>query len=201
MPYNDAIFVKQPGLGGSVAWHQDGVTHWDSPEWDEGIHGFNFQVQLYRTTPANALWVVPGTHKTGRVDIEAKVAANGGLDTLPDAVPLLCEPGDVTVVNRQCLHGFVCECVGRSSGVDDVRVPPAPVGARGGGQADVEGRRSRLEGRPDLRRATDLRALSGHRGWRSTPAGSTSPTRPPFRYEPFAGLEDDFRWTTTPSSG
>ena len=24
---NDAIFVKQPGLGGSVSWHQDGVTH------------------------------------------------------------------------------------------------------------------------------------------------------------------------------
>ena len=36
VPYNDAIFVKQPGLGGSVAWHQDGVTHWDSPDWDEG---------------------------------------------------------------------------------------------------------------------------------------------------------------------
>ena len=47
VPFNDAIFVKQPGLGGSVAWHQDGVTHWNAPDWDEGIHGFNFQVQLY----------------------------------------------------------------------------------------------------------------------------------------------------------
>ena len=28
VPYNDAIFVKLPGLGGSVSWHQDGVTHW-----------------------------------------------------------------------------------------------------------------------------------------------------------------------------
>ena len=62
VPYNDAIFVKMPGLGGSVAWHQDGITHWDNPAWDEGIHGFNFQVQLYETTAANALWVVPGTH-------------------------------------------------------------------------------------------------------------------------------------------
>ena len=43
-PFNDAIFLKQPGLGGSVAWHQDGLTHWDAPNWDEGIHGFNFQV-------------------------------------------------------------------------------------------------------------------------------------------------------------
>ena len=31
---------KQPGLGGSVAWHQDGVTHWDSVDWDEGYPWF-----------------------------------------------------------------------------------------------------------------------------------------------------------------
>ena len=37
VPYNDAIFVKQPGLGASVSWHQDGVTHWDSPNWDSGM--------------------------------------------------------------------------------------------------------------------------------------------------------------------
>src|SRR3546814_3768393 len=59
VPFNDVIFVKQPGLGGSVAWHQDGVTHWNAPDWDEGIHGFNFQVQIYPTTPGNALWVMP----------------------------------------------------------------------------------------------------------------------------------------------
>ena len=104
VPYNDAIFVKQPGLGGSVAWHQDGVTHWDSPDWDEGIHGVNFQAQLNRTTAESCLWVVPGTHKLGRVDIRAMVEANGGSDRLPDAVPLYCEPGDVTIVNRQTLH-------------------------------------------------------------------------------------------------
>ena len=104
VPYNDAIFVKQPGLGGSVAWHQDGVTHWDSPDWDEGIHGVNFQAQLNRTTPMSCLWVVPGTHKLGRVDIKAMVKANGGSDQLPDAIPLYCEPGDVTIVNRQTLH-------------------------------------------------------------------------------------------------
>ena len=82
MPYNDAIFVKQPGLGGSVSWHQDGLTHWDHPEWDEGIHGFNFQVQLFPTTPSNALWIVPGSHKKGRADIKGIVAANGGDDRI-----------------------------------------------------------------------------------------------------------------------
>jgi len=105
VPFNDVIFVKQPGLGGSVAWHQDGVTHWGSPDWDEGVHGFNFQVQLYPTTAANALWVVPGTHKQGRVDIRQRVQENGGTDRLPGALPLVCKAGDVTIVNRQTLHG------------------------------------------------------------------------------------------------
>ncbi len=105
VPYNDATFVKQPGLGGSVSWHQDGVTHWDNPHWDAGIHGFNFQVQLYDTSPRSCLWVVPGTHKEGKIDIKARVAENGGSEQLADAVPLFCQAGDVTIVNRQALHG------------------------------------------------------------------------------------------------
>ena len=105
VPYNDAIFVKQPGLGGSVAWHQDGVTHWESEDWDEGIHGFNFQVQLYETTPANSLWVIPGSHKDGKADIKGMIEENSGSIQLPGAVPLICAPGDVTIVNRQMVHG------------------------------------------------------------------------------------------------
>ena len=105
VPFNDAIFVKQPGLGGSVAWHQDGVTHWNAPDWDEGIHGFNFQVQLYPATVGNCLWVIPGSHKLGKADIKAMVRANGGSEQLPGAVPLVCAAGDVTMVNRQMVHG------------------------------------------------------------------------------------------------
>ena len=104
VPYNDAIFVKLPGLGGSVSWHQDGVTHWDSPQWDQGIHGFNFQVQLYDTSARSCLWVVPGTHKDGKLDIKKLVAQNQGSEFLPDAVPLFAKAGDVTIVNRQALH-------------------------------------------------------------------------------------------------
>ncbi len=103
VPYNDAIFVKQPGVGGSVAWHQDGVTHWDSPNWDQGIHGFNFQVQLYDTSAQSCLWVVPGTHKLGKLEIKQIVSENGS-EKLPDAVPLHARAGDVTIVNRQALH-------------------------------------------------------------------------------------------------
>ncbi len=105
VPYNDAIFVKKPGLGASVGWHQDGATHWDSPDWHPDIHGFNFQVQLYPTTAANSLWVVPGSHRHGRADITGLVAANGGSDRLPDAVPMVCGAGDVTIANRQIVHG------------------------------------------------------------------------------------------------
>jgi hypothetical protein len=104
VPFNEAIFLKEPGRGASVAWHQDGVTHWNSPDWDQGSHGFNFMAQLYGCTPANGVWVVPGSHKSGKIDIKAVVAA-AGTERLPDAVPIVCAPGDVAITNRQSLHG------------------------------------------------------------------------------------------------
>ncbi len=104
VPFTDALFIKEPGKGASVAWHQDGVTHWDSPEWDEGIHGFNMMLQLYGCTAANGVWVVPGSHKHGRADIRALCEAAGS-ERLPDAVPIIANPGDMAVTNRQALHG------------------------------------------------------------------------------------------------
>ena len=104
VPYTDALFIKEPGRGASVSWHQDGTTLWDSPDWDEGSHGFNMMVQLYGSTPANGVWTVPGTHKLGKVDIKALVA-EAGTQRLPDAVPIVCKPGDVAINNRQALHG------------------------------------------------------------------------------------------------
>ena len=104
MPFNEAVWIKHPGLGGPVAWHQDGWTHWDSADLDSGSHGFNYMAQLYGCTAANGLWVVPGSHRRGKVDIKAMVAAAGS-DRLPDAVPIICAPGDVAITNRQALHG------------------------------------------------------------------------------------------------
>jgi ectoine hydroxylase-related dioxygenase (phytanoyl-CoA dioxygenase family) len=103
-PFNEGLWMKEPGLGASVAWHQDGWTHWESPDFDEGSHGFNFMGQLYGCTPANGLWVVPGSHRRGKADIKAWVAA-AGTERLPDAVPLVCKPGDVAITNRQAVHG------------------------------------------------------------------------------------------------
>ena len=69
-----------------------------------GSHGFNFMGQLYGCTAANGVWVVPGSHKRGRLDIRTLVDAAGS-ERLSDAVPIIAEPGDVAITNRQALHG------------------------------------------------------------------------------------------------
>ena len=104
VPFNEALFLKEPGRGASVAWHQDGVTHWDSPDWDEGSHGFNFMAQLYGCTAANGVWVLPGSHKLGKLDIGSLIDETGS-DRIRGAVPILCGPGDVAITNRQVVHG------------------------------------------------------------------------------------------------
>lgn len=103
-PFNEVLFIKDAGLGAAVSWHQDGDTHWDNPDFDEGIHGFNFMAQVYGSTPVNGVWVVPGTHKLGKLDITEMVKASGS-ERLKDAVPIVCEPGDVVMCNRQLVHG------------------------------------------------------------------------------------------------
>ncbi len=103
-PFSETIIIKKPGEGGSFAWHQDGTTHWNSPAWHQDIHGVNFMVQFYRCTAANGVWFVPGSHALGKADIKKLVDAAGG-NRLPDAVPLICNPGDVAVSNRQIVHG------------------------------------------------------------------------------------------------
>ena len=184
-PFNDAIFIKQPGLGGSVAWHQDGLTHWNSPQWDEGIHGFNFQVQLYPSTPGNCLWVVPGTHKLGKVDIKSMVDANGS-ERLGDAVPLFCDAGDVTMVNRQALH---CSFANTSA---DQRVSltfgfhrrKSVLGAHGvlGSNKAVVYDEQRVHDRSSVI-AVAIDARAQH-----------FPDEERYVYQPFAGREDEFRW-------
>ena len=104
VPFNEVVFLKEPGLGVSVAWHQDGTTHWDAPDWDMGTHGFNFMAQIYGSTPANGVWVVPGSHRHGKADI-AGMVADSGSERIASAVPMVCESGDVVISNRQLVHG------------------------------------------------------------------------------------------------
>ncbi|MCB1749460.1 MAG: phytanoyl-CoA dioxygenase family protein [Gammaproteobacteria bacterium] len=185
-PFNEGVWIKNPGQGASVAWHQDGVTHWDSPELDGGTHGFNFMAQLYGCTPANGVWVVPGSHEWGKVDIKALVAAAGS-DRLPDAVPMVCAPGDVAICNRQAVHGSFANTS------RDTRVTinfgfhrrRSVLGVVAGGvhnavatyTAERIHERSRL-----IAYAIDARR-------------QRYPHETPHAYAPFAGAEDAYRWS------
>jgi len=104
VPFTEGLFIKEAGVGAAVSWHQDGDTHWDHPDFDENIHGFNFMGQVYGSTAVNGVWVIPGSHKVGRADI-AKMVKDAGSERLPDAVPIICNPGDVVINSRQIIHG------------------------------------------------------------------------------------------------
>ncbi|MEM7465927.1 MAG: phytanoyl-CoA dioxygenase family protein [Pseudomonadota bacterium] len=184
-PFNEALFIKQPGIGASVAWHQDGITHWNSPEFDQGTHGFNFMAQLYGCNAQNGLWVVPGTHKHGKVDIKTLVA-EGGSDRLPNAVPMICSAGDVGICNRQTLHGSFANTS------NETRITinfgfhrrKSVLGVTAGG---VHNARATYD---EARIATRARLI----GYAIDARRQRFPEETPFQYKPFAGSEDDYRW-------
>ena len=185
-PFNEAVWIKQPGLGGSVAWHQDGWTHWNNPELDDHTHGFNFMAQLYGCDATNGLWVVPGSNRLGKLSIKSMVAAAGS-DRLPDAVPLICNPGDVAITSRQAVHGSFANTS------SNVRVTlnfgfhrrSSVLGIRSGGvhnpvseyNEEYIFERSKL-----IAWAIDARSQHFHDEDR-------------YVYEPFVGLEEDFVWS------
>jgi len=191
-PFNEAVWIKHPHLGGSVAWHQDGWTHWDSPDLDDGSHGFNYMAQLYGCDAANGLWVVPGSHRIGKADIRAMAEAAGS-DRLPDAVPLICGPGDVAITNRQAIHGSFANTS------PNVRVTinfgfhrrKFVLGVEGGGihnpitvyDQDYIENRSRL-----IMYAIDARR-------------QRFPDETPYVYAPLADRTSQYRWTPAAKAG
>lgn len=187
-PFNEAIFIKKPGEGASVAWHQDGVTHWNSPEWNPDIHGFNFMAQLYGCTAANAVWIVPGSHQLGRIDIAARVAAVGS-ERLEDAVPLICKPGEVAITNRQCLHGSFANTSA------DWRVTinfgfhrrASVLGVQGGG----------LHNAPAVYDAERIRKRARMIGYAISARHQRFPDETPFMYQPHVQSGEQFEWDST----
>ena len=132
-PFNEGIWIKHPKLGGSVAWHQDGTTHWESTEFHQGSHGFNFMAQLYGCNSTNGLWIVPGSH-LDQADIKGWCEAAGS-DRLPNAVPMLCKAGDVGITNRQAVHGSFANTSEESRVTINFGFHPraSVIGARGNG--------------------------------------------------------------------
>ena len=125
-PFTESVIVKRAGLGPSVAWHHDGTTHWDSPDLDEGTHGFNFMAQLYGSTAENGVWLLPGSHKRGKFDIKAMVeeewlrpAARGCADGLRARRRLHVEPAGPARFVRQHLAG--------PENHDQFRLSPPPL--------------------------------------------------------------------------
>lgn len=185
VPFNEALFIKAPGLGASVAWHRDGVTHWDSPDWDQGTHGFNFMGQLYGCTAANGVWVVPGSHKLRKVDIRAMVA-RAGSDRLPDAVPMICTPGDVAITNRQAVHGSFANTskdwrVTVNMGFHRRR---SVLGVKGGG----------VHNAPAVYDAERIRRRARVIGYAIDARRRRFPGETPFVYRPHAAADEIWRW-------
>jgi ectoine hydroxylase-related dioxygenase (phytanoyl-CoA dioxygenase family) len=145
-------------------------------------------VQLYPTTLGNCLWVLPGSHKLGKADIKAMVRENGGSEQLPGAVPLVCGAGDVTMVNRQMVHGSF------ANSSPDLRISLTFGFHR---RTSVLGQKAALsieeskavydEKRIFERSAVIQVAIDARR--------QAFPDAPVFRYQPFAGLEEAFRFT------
>ena len=154
-PFNEALFIKDPGIGAAVSWHQDGVTHWESEDFNEDIHGFNFMAQVYGSTAVNGVWVLPGTHKIGKIDIKKLTIESGG-ERLKGCIPIICNPGDVVICNRQLIHGSFPNCgYERRVTVNfGFHKRSSVLGVKGGGihsasqifNSDVIGRRSRVLG-------------------------------------------------------
>jgi hypothetical protein len=191
-PFNEAVWMKQPGLGPSVAWHQDGTTHWDSPDLDQGTHGFNFMAQVYGCTAANGVWVVPGSHRKGKLDIKSMVDAAGS-DRLPDAVPMVCDAGDVVMCNRQAVHGSFA-----NTGAD-LRVTinfgfhrrASVLGVEGGG----------IHNERVVYDSARIHERSRLIGYAIDARRQRFPDEQAYVYKPFVGVQESYRWDAAAKAG
>ena len=185
VPFTEGLFIKDAGLGAAVSWHQDGDTHWESPAFDENIHGFNFMGQIYGSTAVNGVWVVPGSHKKTRANI-VKMVEEAGSERLTDAVPIICNPGDVVINNRQIVHGSFANTgfETRVTANFGFHKRSSVLNVKGAGihaeavtmDADFIETRSRLIGL-----AIDARR-------------QRFPDETPYDYAPFADRIDEFKW-------
>ena len=130
-------------------------------------------------------WVVPGSHKAGRIDIKAKVA-EAGTERLPDAVPMVCNPGDVVISNRQLLHGSFANTSA------DWRVTvnmgfhrrASVLGVQGGG----------LVGEDVVYDDAHIRERSRTIGYAIDARHQRFPDETPYVYRPFADAGLDYPW-------
>ena len=101
VPYTDVFFIKAPGLGASVAWHRPryalGCTRLASVPM--ALTGWG-NLRLYRGKRCG--WCP--VHTQGKVDIKALRPRR--VRATPQAVPMVCDPGDAITSNRQLARIF-----------------------------------------------------------------------------------------------
>lgn len=184
-PFHECLFIKDPGLGAAVSWHQDGDTFWDSPAFDENIHGFNFMAQVYGSTCVNGVWVVPGSHKLGKVDIR-KVVEEAGSERLPTALPIVCDPGDVVICNRQLVHGSFA-----NTGFEP-RVTVNFGFHRRASVLNVKG--AGIHSEAVTYDEELIRERSAVIGYAIDARSQRFPGETPYQYKPFANTQHAYRW-------
>jgi hypothetical protein len=186
VPFNEVVFMKEAGLGVSVAWHRDGTTHWSSPTFHPGSHGFNFMAQLYGSTPGNGVWALPGSHVHRAVDVRALVEASGS-ERIRDAVPMISGPGDVIISNRQLVHGsFANTSPDRRVTVNFGFLPRASV---------LNVTATQLDGRVETYDAARVHQRSRMIAVAIDARHRRFPRERRYVYQPLRGEEDAIRWT------
>jgi phytanoyl-CoA dioxygenase PhyH len=186
VPFNEVVFMKEAGLGVSVAWHRDGTTHWSSPVFHPGSHGFNFMAQLYGSTPGNGVWALPGSHVHRAVDVRALVEESGS-ERIRDAVPMMSGPGDVIISNRQLVHGsFANTSPDRRVTVNFGFLPRASV---------LNVTATQLDGRVETYDAARLHQRSRMIAVAIDARHQRFPRERRYVYQPLRGEEDANRWT------
>jgi ectoine hydroxylase-related dioxygenase (phytanoyl-CoA dioxygenase family) len=190
-PFHESLFIKDPGLGAAVSWHQDGDTHWDNPDFDEGIHGFNFMAQVYGSTAVNGVWVIPGTHKLGKIDI-TKLVEEAGSERLIGAVPIVCKSGDVIICNRQLVHGSFA-----NTGFEP-RVTVNFGFHRRSSVLNVDG--AGIHSASVKYDEKLIRERSRMIGYAIDARRQRYPSETPYVYKPLADNQDDYQWNDTAKS-
>jgi hypothetical protein len=92
---NEALVVKLPGNGAAVPFHQDppyAATHGEPDPGAYPIPAFTADIYLDAATRDNGcVWVIPGRHREGRVDLGGRSEE----ELLALAQPCEMQPGDV----------------------------------------------------------------------------------------------------------
>ena len=141
--------------------------------------------QVYGSTAVNGVWVLPGTHKQGKLDIKALVAESGS-ERLKGALPLICNPGDVVICNRQLLHGSFPNCgfEPRVTVNFGFHKRSSVLGVMGGG---VHSDAQVFDEATVARRSRTI-------GYGIDARQQRFPNETAYRYQPFAESSETYRW-------